>query len=75
VVAFEFLTISEVAEVLRAQRSLVMGLIDRGELRAFQVGARGQWRVSARDLEDYVDAQYAKGLERLRTTDIEKNPR
>jgi excisionase family DNA binding protein len=40
-----FLTIEQVAEELNSKSSLIRNLIHTGELRAFQVGARGLWRV------------------------------
>ena len=55
----ELLTPDEVADVLRARRALVMGLISRGELKAFRLGARGQWRIRAEDLELFVESQLA----------------
>jgi hypothetical protein len=36
------------------------GLIRDRELREFQVGGRGVWRVGASDLEDYIGQAYAK---------------
>ncbi|WP_229748636.1 hypothetical protein [Arthrobacter liuii] len=35
-------------------------LIHTGELRAFQGGARGLWRVGRQDLEDYVADAYRR---------------
>lgn len=37
-----------------------MALIKRGELRALQVGGRGQWRVEVSELEAYIARQYEK---------------
>jgi excisionase family DNA binding protein len=46
-----FLTISQAAEELNVQQSLIQGLMRTGELRAFQVGARGLWRLGRQDVE------------------------
>ncbi len=53
----ELLTLDEVADILRCTRSLVRGLIDRGELRGFRIGGRGLWRIEAQDLEAYINGQ------------------
>lgn len=53
-----FLTLAQVAEELATTEVLVKGLITRGELRAFQLGGRGQWRIGRDDLEDYIAARY-----------------
>ncbi|CAN7410615.1 helix-turn-helix domain-containing protein [Pseudarthrobacter oxydans] len=60
-----FLTLVQVAEELNVKQSLVQGLIRTGELRAFQVGGRGMWRVGRRDVEDYIDQAYKRTAERI----------
>lgn len=60
-----FLTIEQVAEELNAKSSLIRNLIHTGELRAFQVGARGFWRVGCQDLEDYIADAYRRTAERI----------
>jgi len=74
VASFEFLTIDEVAELLRTKHQLVRGLIQRGELQAFQVGGRRQWRISAEDLHAYVNEQKAKAAQGLPERDDEPAP-
>ena len=59
-----FLTIEQVAEELNC-KSLIRNLIHTGELRAFQVGARGLWRVGRQDLEDYIADAYRRTAERI----------
>jgi excisionase family DNA binding protein len=36
------------------------GLVHTGELPAIQVGGRGQWRVEATELENYIQRKYAE---------------
>ena len=55
-----FLTVEQVAEELNVGEPLVRALLKSGELRGFQVGGRGMWRVGAADLEDYISQAYAK---------------
>ncbi|ADX75340.1 DNA-binding protein, excisionase family (plasmid) [Pseudarthrobacter phenanthrenivorans Sphe3] len=62
-----FLTIEQVAEELNAKSNLIRNLIHTGELRAFQVGARGFWRVGRQDLEDYIADAYRRTAERIAT--------
>ncbi len=65
----QYLSIADVAEMLNVSAGQIRTLIRNGELRAFQVGGRGQWRISEQDLEEYIERQYARtremfGLER-----------
>lgn len=55
-----FLTPADVAELLSSSLPLVMSLIRRGELRAIQVGGRGQWRIEVSEFESYIARQYEK---------------
>lgn len=60
-----FLTLAQVADELNVKQSLVQGLIRTGELRAFQVGGRGLWRIGRRDIEDYIEKAYRHTAERI----------
>lgn len=60
-----FLTIAQVAEELSVNEHLVRGLIKNLELRAFQVGGRGQWRIGRDDLEAYIAAAYERAAEQI----------
>lgn len=60
-----FLTLADVAETLAVSMSQVRALVNHGELPAIQVGGRGQWRVEATALEDYIAAKYKENQERL----------
>lgn len=60
-----FLTLAQVADELNVKQSLVQGLIKTGELRAFQVGGRGMWRIGRQDVEDYISEAYRRSAERI----------
>ena len=49
-----FLTLSDVAELLNVAPAQVYTLVRTGELPAIKIGARGQWRVEDRALENYI---------------------
>ena len=66
-----FLTMAQVAEELNVKQSLVQGLIRTGELRAFQVGGRGMWRIGRQDVEDYIAEAYRRTAERIAAGDLE----
>ena len=58
-----FLTLPDVAEVLNVTVRQVYSLVRSGDLRGIQIGGRGQWRVEASELEDYIARQYARAEE------------
>ncbi|MDP9694426.1 UNVERIFIED_ORG: excisionase family DNA binding protein [Arthrobacter globiformis] len=60
-----FLTLAQVAEELNVKQSVVQGLIRAGELRGFQVGGRGLWRIGRQDVEDYIAGAYQRAAERI----------
>ncbi len=53
-----FLTLTDVAEVLNTSSAQVYALVRRGELPAIKIGGRGQWRVEAEQLEQYIQQMY-----------------
>ncbi len=55
-----FLTLADVAEILATSVSQVRALVRSGELRAIQIGGRGQYRVETVELEDYIQRMYAQ---------------
>ena len=55
-----FLTLADVAEVLDTSSAQVYALVRRGELAAIKIGGRGQWRVEASQLEDFIQRMYAE---------------
>ena len=66
-----FLTLAQVADELNVKQSLVQGLIRTGELRAFQVGGRGMWRIGRQDVEDCIAEAYRRTAERIAAGDFE----
>ena len=54
-----FLQLADVAEVLNTSSAQVYALVRRRELKAIKIGGRGQWRVEASELEDYIQRMYA----------------
>jgi excisionase family DNA binding protein len=66
-----FLTMAQVADELNVKQSLVQGLIRTGELRAFQVGGRGLWRIGRQDVEDYIEQAYRRTAETIAAGELE----
>ncbi|MGH3350286.1 MAG: helix-turn-helix domain-containing protein [Nocardioides sp.] len=55
-----FLTLADVAEVLNTSSAQVYALVRRGELPAIKIGGRGQWRVEASVLENFIGDMYSQ---------------
>ena len=55
-----FLNLADVAEILATSVSQVRALVHSRELRAIQIGGRGQWRVERVELEAFIQRMYAK---------------
>ena len=55
-----FLTLADVAEQLQINAPAAYALVRSGELKAIQVGGRGQWRVEEKMLEQYIEERYAE---------------
>ncbi|WP_122816651.1 helix-turn-helix domain-containing protein [Nocardioides pantholopis] len=55
-----FLTLADVAEVLNTSSAQVYALVRRGELPAIKIGGRGQWRVEAAQLEEFIQRMYTE---------------
>jgi excisionase family DNA binding protein len=53
-----FLQLADVAEVLNISSAQAYALVRRGDLKAIKIGGRGQWRVEASELEDYIQRMY-----------------
>jgi excisionase family DNA binding protein len=62
-----FLTLTDVADVLNVTSRQVYALVRTGDLRGIQIGGRGQWRVEAVELEDYIQRQYARADEDVKS--------
>ncbi|MDQ4051704.1 MAG: helix-turn-helix domain-containing protein [Actinomycetota bacterium] len=61
-----FLTLADVAEVLNTSVAQVYAMVRRGELEAIKIGGRGQWRVEASKLEEYIQRMYAEAKDYVR---------
>jgi excisionase family DNA binding protein len=55
-----FLTLADVAEQLQINSPQAYALVRSGELKAIQVGGRGQWRIEEKMLEQYIEDRYAE---------------
>ncbi|HET8600973.1 MAG TPA: helix-turn-helix domain-containing protein, partial [Segeticoccus sp.] len=55
-----FIQLSDVAETLNISSAQAYALVRSGELPAIKVGGRGQWRVEATELENYIQRMYAE---------------
>ena len=53
-----FLQLADVAEILNISSSQVYALVRKGDIAAVKIGGRGQWRVEASKLEDYIAQLY-----------------
>ena len=62
-----FLTLPDVQEVLNISSPQAYALVRSGDLPAIQVGGRGQWRVEATELENYIARQYEATRQRIAT--------
>jgi excisionase family DNA binding protein len=58
-----FLRLADVAEVLNISSAQVYALVRRGDIDAIKIGGRGQWRVEASVLEDYIQRMYSQTRE------------
>ncbi|MDO5700718.1 MAG: helix-turn-helix domain-containing protein [Bowdeniella nasicola] len=63
--AARFLTLADLAEQLAISMAQARALVRSGELPAIQVGGRGQWRIEAAVLEDYIEQKYRENAERI----------
>nr|WP_231715414.1 helix-turn-helix domain-containing protein [Arthrobacter gengyunqii] len=60
------MTLADVGEVLNISSSQTYALVRSGELPAIQIGGRGQWRVEARILEEFIANAYRRSASGLR---------
>lgn len=63
-----FLTLADVAEQLQINSPAAYALVRSGELKAIQVGGRGQWRVEEKMLEQYIEERYAEADRMIQET-------
>ncbi|MBD0293322.1 MAG: helix-turn-helix domain-containing protein [Jiangellaceae bacterium] len=69
-----FLQLADVAEILNISAAQAYALVRSGELPAIKVGGRGQWRVEATALEEYIQQMYAKTREFVTTHPLGSGP-
>lgn len=50
-----FVPLDVIVEIFSISRSQAYSLVRSGELRAIQVGGRGQWRVELSEIEAYIE--------------------
>jgi excisionase family DNA binding protein len=55
-----FLQLADVAEMLNISSAQAYALVRSGDLPAIKIGGRGQWRVEAGVLEEYIQRLYAE---------------
>lgn len=60
-----FLTIEQTAAELNVSQTQVRAMLRAGELRGFQIGGRGLWRIGRADLESYIEAAYEHTAARI----------
>lgn len=65
-----FLTVEQVAEELNVGIPIVRALLKSGELRGFQIGGRGIWRIGRADVEDYISQAYRRTAERVAAGEV-----
>ena len=65
-----FLQLADVAEVLNVSSAQVYALVRSGDLPAIRIGGRGQWRVEASALEDYIQRMYAATKQYVRSNPL-----
>ena len=65
-----FMTIEQVAQELNVSDIQVRALLRSGELRGFQVGGRGMWRIGAVDVEAYIEEAYRRTADRIRKGEL-----
>lgn len=54
-----FVPLDVIVEIFSISRSQAYSLVRSGELRAIQVGGRGQWRVELTEIEAYIERAHA----------------
>jgi len=53
-----FCRMDEVAEMFSTSANQIRALLKRGDLRAIQIGGRGQWRIEQAGIDAYVERAY-----------------
>ncbi|HET6920362.1 MAG TPA: helix-turn-helix domain-containing protein [Jiangellaceae bacterium] len=69
-----FLQLADVAEVLNISAAQAYALVRSGDLPAIKIGGRGQWRVEASVLEEYIQRMYAQTRDFVTTHPLGMTP-
>jgi prophage regulatory protein len=69
------LTVEQVADELNVRVPQVRSLLRSGDLRGFQIGGRGLWRIGRVDLEDYIADAYRKTADSISGAGLEDDGR
>lgn len=67
-----FMTLTDVAEELQVSTAAARTMVLKGELEAFQIGGRGQWRVDSQKFEAFIEELHEQ--QRQRVEDAEQQP-
>ncbi|MET3903761.1 excisionase family DNA binding protein [Paenarthrobacter sp. 4246] len=68
-----FLTLADVAEQLQINSPQAYALVRSGELKAIQIGGRGQWRIEETMLEQYIQERYAEASRMIQEAKTKAN--
>lgn len=60
-----FMTLTDVAEELQISTAAVRNMVLKGELEAFQIGGRGQWRVDSQKFEAFIEQLHEEQRQRV----------
>ncbi|WP_168581915.1 helix-turn-helix domain-containing protein [Gephyromycinifex aptenodytis] len=62
-----FLQLADVCEILNISSAQAYALVRSGELPAIKIGGRGQWRVEATELEEFIQRKYVETRDLVRS--------
>ncbi|MFC0581326.1 helix-turn-helix domain-containing protein [Micrococcoides hystricis] len=60
-----FYTLADIAEQLQISSHQAYALVRSGELEAFQIGGRGQWRVEESRFLDFIERKHQEQAQLL----------
>ena len=69
-----FMTLRQVADLLRCTQGQVYSLVRSGQLKGIQIGGRNQWRVERSKLEEYIQEAYRRTAENLERSQDDDPP-
>lgn len=65
-----FISLARACETLGISSSQGYALVKCGDIPAIQIGGRGIWRIEVRELEGYIQRQYAATRSRIAQGDL-----